>query len=82
MLNLVEGGPVRDILPAGSDFRVRDIMTLIVALVGNGEAVLAADSQISNGDANGYYASTINKLKLVNDRWILGVAGKDRKSVV
>ena len=50
-------------------------MTLIVALVGEGDAVLAADSKGRSGDGGGYYASTINKLKRVNKNWILGVAG-------
>jgi len=50
-------------------------MTLILALVGNGEVVLAADSQASSGDGGGLYTCSVKKLRSANSgRWIVGVA--------
>lgn len=50
-------------------------MTLILALVGRDNAVLAADGQLTQGSSGGYYASSVQKLRLVNrGNWILGVA--------
>jgi len=50
-------------------------MTLILALVGRDNAVLAADAKQRKGDGDGFYASAVEKLKIVNGgNWILGVA--------
>lgn len=50
-------------------------MTLVLALVGRDNAVLAADGKLTQGSSGGYYASSVQKLKLVNQgNWILGVA--------
>lgn len=50
-------------------------MTLILALVGESDAVLAADSETNSNDKAGMYTSSMTKLRLVNDsKWIAGVA--------
>lgn len=50
-------------------------MTLILALVGRDNAVLAADAKQNKGDGDALYSSSVEKLQIINGgNWILGVA--------
>ncbi len=65
------GGP----LSLGTGVALENLMTLVVALEGKDEVVVAADSRIIEGENEGRYQSEHTKLLRVGPNWILGVAG-------
>lgn len=50
-------------------------MTLVVALQGQHEIVMAADRLAHEDDPGGMYKFEVKKLRLVGDRWLAGFAG-------
>ena len=50
-------------------------MSLIVALAGKDEIVVAADTLGFVGDNGGYYGFECRKLHVIQEKWLLGVAG-------
>lgn len=50
-------------------------MSLIVGLAGKDEIVVAADTLGFVGDAGGFYGFECRKLHVIQEKWLLGVAG-------
>ncbi len=61
--------------PAVSFMEPNNEMTLVVALQGQSEIVIAADSMVHDGDSSGMYKFDQTKLLKVGDRWLFASAG-------